>query len=292
MRRIASSSALLTLASAAPASAQERFCSPQATADAAFQQALAARRSYGLNADPAYVREDRADVPVRRGHVPRHPGRAALPAGPRPARPRRGGPALPALARRRLRRLHGQGRVAEAAYLLVHFTRDPRAPRGAQARRPLPEPPQGRQGPLQRACVAPGAAPHRPRRPRWEGRLQLENTGFDGDSDRVDVELVTKRDDAAAYFRKHYGPVETVVIAARRPSSRANGGVHGRARRHEPHDQLGHRRRSEDRTHRGHGVPRPRRDRDRRARPGRGAHARGSRRTARPRSRSRSARAR
>ena len=40
----------------------------------------------------------------------------------------------------------------------------------------------------------------------------LEGTGVDDETNRVEVELVTARDDAAR-FRKRYGPVKTVVIA-------------------------------------------------------------------------------
>src|SRR3954452_18230374 len=42
--------AVLLLSLAAPAGAQARLCSPQATADAALQQVVAARRGYGFNA--------------------------------------------------------------------------------------------------------------------------------------------------------------------------------------------------------------------------------------------------
>jgi hypothetical protein len=41
----------------------------------------------------------------------------------------------------------------------------------------------------------------------------VEGTGVDDDSNRVEVELVTRRGDAAAYFRKRFGPIKTVVIA-------------------------------------------------------------------------------
>jgi len=200
----------------APAYSQGRVCVPPPAPDP-LQQAIAARREYGFNTDPAYVRTlthtyqslDTGPLPVSAAEARYLRARARL-------------SPLDAAERRYVRSLGAdyagytlKDAWPQPAYLLMHFTRDPR----------------GHLAGLKRVARFPRALRADRVRYTWRtlGRLQdrvsdddraLQRAGFqletvyiDEDTNRVVVELVTARDDAAAYFRKRYGPVRTVVIA-------------------------------------------------------------------------------
>ena len=200
----------------APAHAQGPVCVPPPAPDP-LQQAIAARREYGFNTDPAYVRTlKRTYDSLDTGPLPVSAAEA------RYLRARERLSPLGAAERRYVRSLgddYAGYRLTDAwphpAYLLVHFTRDP----------------HGHLAGLKRVARFPQAL--RADRVRYTlrtlGRLQdrvsdddralqragfqLETVSVDEDTNRVEVELVTARDDAAAYFRKRYGPVRTEVIA-------------------------------------------------------------------------------
>ena len=76
-------------------------------------------------------------------------------------------------------------------------------------------------------------------------------------TDRVDVSVVTKRKDAARYFKRRYGVADPHARHARdhRSRVRAGGPLHDRAGRAEPDGQL-ERRAAKAGAHRGDGVPR------------------------------------
>ncbi len=207
---------LLCLVPAAPARAQERLCSPRATAEEDTARVAAARRAYGFNADPAYIRtltqtfqsDAYGPLPVTAAEARYLRARDRLDPG-------NGG-------RRYLTSLGDVSAgwaVKDAwprpAYLLMHFTRDPRGHLAALKRVAR----------FPRRLRADRVAHTLRSLRRLQDRIDdddraLAKTGFtlegssvDDESNRVAVELVTARDDAAAYFRRHYGPVKTEVIA-------------------------------------------------------------------------------
>ncbi|HEY6887958.1 MAG TPA: hypothetical protein VI300_09270, partial [Solirubrobacter sp.] len=217
MRRIVPVAVLLFLAPIAPARAQQRLCSPQATAAAAQQQVIAARRAYGFDADPAYIGTLKQtyqadDVPV------------PIPVTAAEARYLTARNRLdPGNAGRRYLGSLGDVYAGYAlkddwprpAYLLVHFTRDPRGHLAALKR--VARFPQrlraDRVAHTIRELRRVQEEIDRERLALERAGFTVEGTGVDDESNRVEVELVTARDDAAAYFRKRYGPVKTVVIA-------------------------------------------------------------------------------
>ena len=102
----------------------------------------------------------------------------------------------------------------------------------------------------------------------WRDRAKLRRAGFTLSgtgigSNRAQVDVITKRTDAAAYFRKHYGAGVKVEVSAPRARARVRAveQLRDRARRDEPDGPLGERREQQARTDRGHRVPGPRRDR-------------------------------
>src|SRR4051812_12023217 len=127
MRGIAIAALLLSLAPAAAARAQDRQCVPRPVVEDPLQQAVSARRALGFNADPAYVRTlkrtypspDYGPIPVTSAEAHYLRARDRLRLG--------------AAERRYLRSLgddYAGYRLKDAwphpAYLLLHFTRDPR----------------------------------------------------------------------------------------------------------------------------------------------------------------------
>ena len=118
------------------------------------------------------------------------------------------------------------------AYLLVHFTRDPRG----TSRRSSASPASRARcaptaSPTPRVATPPAGPDRRDERALASAGFKLEGTSVDDDSNRVEVELVTTRDDAAAYFRKRYGPVKTVVIATEPTELECNNLGRTRSRR-------------------------------------------------------------
>jgi hypothetical protein len=215
MRRVALVAVLLCLAATAPARAQQRLCVQQASADTALRQVVSARRAYGFNADPAYIRtlkqtyqSDEGPIPVTAAEAHYLRARDRLDPG--------------AAGRRYLDSLgdvFAGYTLTDAwphpAYLLMHFTRDPRGhlaklQRVARFPRRLRA---DRVAHTTRALRRLQDRIDRDDRALARAGFMLEGTNVDDDSNRVEVELVTARDDAAAYFRKRYGPVKTVVIA-------------------------------------------------------------------------------
>ena len=135
------------------------------------------------------------------------------------------------------------------AYLLMHFTRDPRGHLAA-LKRVARFPQRLRADRVAHTLRALRRLQNRiddDHRALAKAGFTLEGTSVDDESNRVEVELVTARDDAAAYLPQALRAGQDRGHRARDDRARVQqrGLLHDRAGRHEPDDRLGHRRRGE-----------------------------------------------
>ena len=217
VRRTALLTVLVILTASATAAAQEKACNVPDAAVAAerqFQAQLKERAKLGFSVDLEYVKSlprrqtELGELPVSVKEKRYLDLRARL---------------TPGAAANRYLRLLGDvyvGWTIKDAWphepqLLLHFTRDPA--RHLAELKPIARFP----GNLRADRVRYSERELRRVQARIVGDdAVLRDAGFDYqvvsadvETDRVEVELVTRRTDYAAYFRKRYGPVRTVLIA-------------------------------------------------------------------------------
>ena len=216
---------------AAPAQAQERLCQPPPTpprAPTAAEKKLAelevsaARRAeFGFRHDLPYVEALLAQGP-RMGVRPRrlHAGHGARDPLPRAPRSRSGTTRPSSATSHRHPDLDGGTSVQDAwpkePYLLVHVTREP-AKQLAVLRRLASDPnhlrtTRVRYSERELSRLADRIFGEKPE--LNAAGFFLQGVGVDVDANRTEVELVTTRADAAAYFAQRYGPRVRTVIAA------------------------------------------------------------------------------